>query len=117
MAQFGEDTPLTERVLLPATSAESRGLEDARFVRFTEDDGTPVIANSRGSMGELIDDEVTGVLIGGAAEAVSTVERIGELNRQKIRDVAVARFSADRMVQEYEAVYGKVIAASESLGH
>jgi predicted GH43/DUF377 family glycosyl hydrolase len=36
---FGEDVELSERVLWPATSAESRGMEDARFVRFTDDDG------------------------------------------------------------------------------
>ena len=32
--------PLTERVLWPSMSAESHGMEDARFVRFTHDDGT-----------------------------------------------------------------------------
>ena len=36
---FG-DVPLNERVLSPAGPAESRGMEDARFVRFTEDDGS-----------------------------------------------------------------------------
>jgi predicted GH43/DUF377 family glycosyl hydrolase len=38
-ARFDEETPLGERVLLPAMSAESHGMEDARFVRFVEDDG------------------------------------------------------------------------------
>jgi predicted GH43/DUF377 family glycosyl hydrolase len=37
---FGVDTPLPERVLRPAMGAESHGMEDARFVRFTDDDGT-----------------------------------------------------------------------------
>ncbi len=32
--------PLGERVLSPAGPAESRGMEDARFVRFSEEDGT-----------------------------------------------------------------------------
>lgn len=36
---FG-DTPLEERVLTPSAPVESHGMEDARFVRFTEDDGT-----------------------------------------------------------------------------
>jgi predicted GH43/DUF377 family glycosyl hydrolase len=35
---FDSDTPLSERVLLPAMSAESRGMEDARFVRFLDED-------------------------------------------------------------------------------
>jgi predicted GH43/DUF377 family glycosyl hydrolase len=40
--QFAESTSLPERVLWPAMGAESHGLEDARFVRFTGDDGSVV---------------------------------------------------------------------------
>jgi predicted GH43/DUF377 family glycosyl hydrolase len=40
--QFEAGTPLSERVLLPAMSAESSGMEDARFVRFVEDDGNVI---------------------------------------------------------------------------
>jgi predicted GH43/DUF377 family glycosyl hydrolase len=38
--QFKEDAPLSEQVLFPAMSAESKGMEDARFVRFVRDDGS-----------------------------------------------------------------------------
>lgn len=38
-ARFPADTLLSERVLSPAMAAESRGMEDARFVRFVESDG------------------------------------------------------------------------------
>ncbi len=37
--RFEDGTPLREQVLMPAMSAESKGMEDARFVRFVEDDG------------------------------------------------------------------------------
>jgi predicted GH43/DUF377 family glycosyl hydrolase len=37
--RFESESHLSERVLLPAMAAESNGMEDARFVRFTEDDG------------------------------------------------------------------------------
>jgi predicted GH43/DUF377 family glycosyl hydrolase len=37
---FQDVTPLGERVLLPAMSAESNGMEDARFVRFVDGDGS-----------------------------------------------------------------------------
>jgi predicted GH43/DUF377 family glycosyl hydrolase len=37
---FPDDVSLTERVLCPATQAESAGMEDARFVRFVDDDGS-----------------------------------------------------------------------------
>lgn len=36
---FDADTALSQRVLWPAVGAESHGMEDARFVRFTGDDG------------------------------------------------------------------------------
>jgi predicted GH43/DUF377 family glycosyl hydrolase len=39
---FPADTLLHQRVLWPATAMESNGMEDARFVRFVGDDGTPV---------------------------------------------------------------------------
>jgi len=38
--QFSHDADITERVIFPISESESRGIEDARFVRFTEDDGT-----------------------------------------------------------------------------
>jgi predicted GH43/DUF377 family glycosyl hydrolase len=37
---FLADVPLPERVLWPSMRAESHGMEDARFVRFTHDDGS-----------------------------------------------------------------------------
>jgi predicted GH43/DUF377 family glycosyl hydrolase len=37
--EFAADTTLSERVLWPAMGAEAVGMEDARFVRFVDDDG------------------------------------------------------------------------------
>jgi predicted GH43/DUF377 family glycosyl hydrolase len=36
---FSPDAPLSERVIFPVSENESRGIEDARFVRFTRPDG------------------------------------------------------------------------------
>ncbi len=38
--EFHKDSDITERVIFPISESESRGIEDARFVRFTEDDNT-----------------------------------------------------------------------------
>jgi predicted GH43/DUF377 family glycosyl hydrolase len=38
--QFAPDSRLSERVLFPATPAQSNGIEDARFVLFQNEDGT-----------------------------------------------------------------------------
>jgi len=37
--EFSPDTPLSSRVIFPVSENESRGIEDARFVRFTHPDG------------------------------------------------------------------------------
>ena len=71
--------------------------------------GTPVIAFRRGSMPELIDDGSTGFLVDGVEEAVSAVGRAETLNRSWIRAQAIARFSRDRMVDQYLAAYSEVL--------
>lgn len=38
--QFNHDSDISERVIFPVSETESRGIEDARFVRFVDDDGT-----------------------------------------------------------------------------
>jgi predicted GH43/DUF377 family glycosyl hydrolase len=37
--EFSLDTAISERVIFPVSEAEKNGIEDARFVRFTDDDG------------------------------------------------------------------------------
>ena len=39
VSRFSADSTLSERILFPAGPPESQGMEDARFVRFTGDDG------------------------------------------------------------------------------
>jgi len=38
--EFSMDTAISERVIFPISYTERNGIEDARFVRFTEDDGS-----------------------------------------------------------------------------
>jgi glycosyltransferase involved in cell wall biosynthesis len=72
--------------------------------------GTPVIAFDRGSMPELIIDGTTGSLVSDVASAAEAITRVGQLDRQTIRDVAVQRFSSDRMIDAYVGVYQHAIA-------
>ena len=39
-SSFAQESVISERVIFPAGPAESHGMEDARFVRFTDDDGS-----------------------------------------------------------------------------
>jgi glycosyltransferase involved in cell wall biosynthesis len=67
--------------------------------------GTPVIAFPRGSMPEVVDDAVTGFLVPDVAAAAAAIEPAAALDRAEIRRVAERRFSADRMVDDYLALY------------
>jgi glycosyltransferase involved in cell wall biosynthesis len=72
--------------------------------------GTPVVAFSRGSMPELLRDGVTGYLVADADEAVDAVARLDRLDRAACRIDAVRRFSAARMVDDYERLFSRVVA-------
>jgi glycosyltransferase involved in cell wall biosynthesis len=71
--------------------------------------GTPVIAYSRGSMPEIVDDGRTGFLVDDVDGAVDAVGAVGALDRTLIRATAVERFDVSRMVEEYVAVYRSVL--------
>jgi glycosyltransferase involved in cell wall biosynthesis len=71
--------------------------------------GTPVIANSRGSMGELITDGVTGFLVDDVDSAVAAVGSVSGLERRNIAGLAADRFTVATMVDKYVGVYRDVI--------
>ncbi len=72
--------------------------------------GTPVIANARGSMGELIAHGVNGFLVDDIDSAVAAVAAAGELDRGRIAERAAERFTVAAMVDKYVAVYRDVIS-------
>jgi glycosyltransferase involved in cell wall biosynthesis len=72
--------------------------------------GTPVIANARGSMGELIAQRVTGFLVDDIDSAVTAVVAAGVLDRRRIAARAAERFSVATMIDKYVKVYRDVIA-------
>ena len=71
--------------------------------------GTPVIAFDRGSMSEIIGEGVTGTVVADLAAATEAIRGVGQLDRQTVRAEAVRRFSSDRMVDEYVAVYRRAV--------
>ena len=76
--------------------------------------GTPVVTYGRGSMPELIRDGVTGFLVGSVDAAVDAVGRLGSIDRATCRSDAAQRFSASRMVADYERLFAAVAAGEVS---
>jgi glycosyltransferase involved in cell wall biosynthesis len=70
--------------------------------------GTPVIAFNCGSVSEVVKDGVTGYICSTLNEAVSAVERVGEIDRRVVRREFEERFSSRRMAEDYMGIYRKL---------
>jgi glycosyltransferase involved in cell wall biosynthesis len=71
--------------------------------------GTPVIAFNRGSMPELIKNEETGFLVDTLEEAVEAVGQTGNIDRRACRKWSAEKFSKEKMVEDYIALYHKAL--------
>jgi glycosyltransferase involved in cell wall biosynthesis len=71
--------------------------------------GTPVITRRRGSMNEIVQHGDNGFLVETVDEAVAAVHAAKTLNRARVRESVEARFGVDRMVDDYLAVYRRVV--------
>ena len=74
--------------------------------------GTPVIAYNKGSMPELIEHGVTGFLVDSFEEAVDAIGRIGEIDRAACRRAVEARFTVERMAENYLALYERILGTA-----
>ena len=73
--------------------------------------GCPVIAFRRGSVPEVMQDGVSGFIVGTVEEAIAAAAKIGQIDRAGVRAYFDRRFTARRMANDYVAVYEKLIAA------
>ena len=71
--------------------------------------GTPVIAYRRGSMSELVRDGENGFLVTSVEEAMEAVQASSTIDRVAVRASVEHRFEVGRMVDEYLAVYRRVV--------
>jgi glycosyltransferase involved in cell wall biosynthesis len=73
--------------------------------------GTPVIAFGHGSVPEVIEHGVTGYIVEDIDAAVHAAAAVGQLSRQRCRQVFEERFTARRMAQGYVGLYEKIAPA------
>ena len=72
--------------------------------------GTPVLAFGRGAAPEIVAPGVTGFLANDDAGLIESVKHIDELDRAACRAAVEGHFSANRMVDDYVALYDRVVA-------
>ena len=78
--------------------------------------GTPVAALDRGAVREVVDSGVTGIVYESLAQMIDQFGRVLALRRRDVREQAVARFGADRMVDAYVSVYRRLVQARRESG-
>jgi len=71
--------------------------------------GTPVLAFRRGSVSEIIDQGVTGAVVGTMDEAVRMLPQVLALDRRAVRRRFEQRFSSARMATDYVALYRSLL--------
>jgi glycosyltransferase involved in cell wall biosynthesis len=74
--------------------------------------GTPVIAYNRGSVPEIVDENLTGFIVEDEISACAAVNRLRQLDRGMIRKQFETRFTARRMALDYLATYRSLMEAS-----
>ena len=68
-----------------------------------------------GSVPEVVDDGVTGFIVADEAAGATAAQRLHLLDRERIRKVFEERFTAQRMAEDYLALYRCLIAGRETV--
>jgi len=74
--------------------------------------GTPVLAYRRGSIPEIIEDGVTGFICDSLSDMVAAIDRLPQIQRRRCRDSFEARFTVQRMAEDYLALYERMAAVA-----
>jgi glycosyltransferase involved in cell wall biosynthesis len=67
--------------------------------------GTPVLAFRRGSVPEIVDEGVTGMIVDDMEQAIAALPQVIALDRRAVRRRFDERFTAARMAKDYVSVY------------
>jgi hypothetical protein len=73
--------------------------------------GTPVIAYRRGSIPEIIKDNISGFVVDSIEEAVMASRRAASLDRAKVRAEFERRFTVERMARDYVEIYPTLLSS------
>lgn len=76
--------------------------------------GTPVIAFDRGSVREIVRDGETGFIVNSVEEMAEAMKKIDRIDRRACRAWVEERFTIERMVAEYEALFVRLAKSRAS---
>ena len=71
--------------------------------------GTPIIATRRGAVPKVIEHGRSGIVVDDYREMSAAIRESDKLDPRECRRYVEERFSAERMVRDYEAVYERVL--------
>ena len=97
-------------LIYPIQSREPFGLVLAEAMAC----GTPVAALDKGAVREVVDDGETGIVFENLEQMANELPRVFDLDRRLVRKRAVARFGVARMVDEYVAIYRRIVEAQRA---
>jgi glycosyltransferase involved in cell wall biosynthesis len=79
--------------------------------------GTPVIAFRAGAVPEVVEEGVSGAIVGSVEEAVAAIDRVLALDRAKVRAAFDDRFTVDRMACDYLSLYRGLAGVRTEAAH
>jgi glycosyltransferase involved in cell wall biosynthesis len=88
-------------LLAPSLVAETSSLVAMEAIAC----GTPVVAFPAGALRDIVEPGVTGFLVGDVRAMAEAIQAAGRLDREACREAARRRFSQERMVARYLALY------------
>ena len=71
--------------------------------------GTPVIAFRKNPVPEIVRDEKTGFIVKNSEEIIEAIKKIDQIDRKECRTHVEKNFTIEKMVDNYEKVYYKIL--------
>jgi glycosyltransferase involved in cell wall biosynthesis len=71
--------------------------------------GTPAIAFDRGSAKEVISDKKSGFIVKNEPQMIDAIKNVDKIDRQYCREWVKNNFTVEKMVENYEKVYEKIL--------
>jgi glycosyltransferase involved in cell wall biosynthesis len=96
-------------LIMPGTWPEPFGLAAIEALAC----GTPVLTRRVGALPEIVRDGIDGFFGDDVDHLAFLVDRVAGLDRSAIRASVLERFSAERMTDDYEALYRRTVAGVE----